>query len=285
MQAPATIQAQEVVASVPAVQLACYCETEGFMALMRSAVRDRRMARVSAMVEPGGIAAAAAQFKETRTPAVLIVESRAQPQNMLAQLRPLAEVCDPSTLVIVVGHVNDVVLYRDLMRSGVAEYLALPLTQLGVIDAIAGLFRDPQSQPAGRIIAFIGARGGAGSSTLCHNIGWMFAHRSHCNTIIADLDLAFGTSGLNFNQDLGNGLPDAVSQSDRLDPAFLEKLLTRASDKLAILAGAPSLDRHELLDEMATDAVLSGLRHAAPAVMVDMPTAGAVIHCSTPMMW
>ena len=209
--------ASDVIASVPAITLAAFCETEGLMAVLRASAADRRMSRASCIVESGGIAAAVAAYRETRTPSVLIVETAHGASDILAALKPLADVCDPSTLVVVVGHLNDVVLYRELIRSGVAEYLATPLTQLQVIDAVAGLFRDPASQPVGRIITFIGAKGGVGSSTLAHNLSWLFANQAKVNTVVTDLDLSFGTSGLNFNQDVTSGLADAVSQFDRLD--------------------------------------------------------------------
>jgi pilus assembly protein CpaE len=262
----------DVIASVPVITLAAYCETEGMMAVMRSAAADRRMSRASCIIEIGGVAAAAAAYRETRTPSVLIVEVAKGAPDVLASLKPLAEVCDPSTLVIVVGHVNDVVLYRGLIRSGVADYLAAPLTQLQIIDAVAGLFRDPASQPAGRIIAFIGAKGGVGSSTIAHNLSWLFANQSKVNTVVTDLDLSFGTSGLNFNQDVTSGLADAVAQADRLDSVYLDRLLTRCSDNLALLAGAAQLDRDVFLDADTIYAVLDTLRQTAPVVAVDMPS-------------
>lgn len=262
----------EVIATVPAITLAAYCQTEGMMAVMRASAADRRMSRASCIVESGGVAAAAQAYREARTPAVLIVEIDHGAADILGTLKPLAEVCDPSTLVVVVGHVNDVVLYRELIRSGVAEYLAAPLTQLQVIDAIAGLFRDPASQPAGRIIAFMGAKGGSGSSTIAHNLSWLFANQAKVNTVITDLDLSFGTSGLNFNQDVTSGIADAVAQADRLDAVFLDRLLTRCGDNLSLLAGAAQLEREVFLDEGAIDAVLDTLRQSAPIVAVDMPS-------------
>jgi pilus assembly protein CpaE len=264
--------ASDVIASVPAITLAAFCETEGLMAVLRASAADRRMSRASCIVESGGIAAAVAAYRETRTPSVLIVETAHGASDILAALKPLADVCDPSTLVVVVGHLNDVVLYRELIRSGVAEYLATPLTQLQVIDAVAGLFRDPASQPVGRIIAFIGAKGGVGSSTLAHNLSWLFANQAKVNTVVTDLDLSFGTSGLNFNQDVTSGLADAVSQFDRLDSVFLDRLLTRCGDNLSLLAGAAQLEREVLLNEDTITAVLDTLRQSAPVVAVDMPS-------------
>lgn len=262
----------DVIASVPAITLAAFCETEGMMSVMRAAAADRRMSRASCIVESGGIAAAVAAHREVRTPSVLIVETTQGPSSILAALKPLAEVCDPTTLVVVVGQHNDVVLYRELIRSGVAEYLAAPLTQLQVIDAIAGLFRDPASQPAGRIIAFVGAKGGVGSSTIAHNLSWLFANQAKVSTVVTDLDLSFGTSGLNFNQDVSTGLADAVAQSDRLDSVFLDRLLTRCGDNLALLAGTAQLDRDVFLDADTIAAVLDTLRETAPVVAVDMPS-------------
>jgi pilus assembly protein CpaE len=264
--------AADVIASVPAITLAAFCETEGMMAVMRSSAADRRMSRASCIVETGGIAAAVAAYRETRTPSVLIVETALGAYDILGSLKPLAEVCDPSTLVVVIGHLNDVILYRELIRSGVAEYLAAPLTQLQVIDAVAGLFRDPASQPAGRIIAFIGAKGGVGSSTLAHNLSWLFANQAKVNTVVTDLDLSFGTSGLNFNQDVSSGLADAVAQADRLDSVFLDRLLTRCGDNLSLLAGTAQLERDVFLNEDTITAVLDTLRQSAPVVAVDMPS-------------
>lgn len=202
-----TGNAATVISSLPAITIAAFCQTEGMAHVMHTAAADRRLSRASCMIEAGGVAAAVQAFQSQTTPHVLIVECAARPSEMLNTLLPLAEVCDPSTLVVVVGHVNDVVLYRELTRSGVAEYLVAPLHPLQIIDALAGLFRDPGHQPSGRIIAFAGAKGGVGSSTIAHNIAWLFANRAKVNTVVTDLDLAFGTSALNFNQDIAQALP------------------------------------------------------------------------------
>jgi pilus assembly protein CpaE len=95
--------------------------------------------------------------------------------------------------VVVVGRVNDVELYRELMRRGVSEYLVAPLNPLHLIEVISGLYLDPGCSPIGRVVAFVGARGGVGSSTIAHNVGWCIAEELHINTTIVDLDLPFGT--------------------------------------------------------------------------------------------
>jgi pilus assembly protein CpaE len=112
--------------------------------------------------------------------------------------------------VIVIGRVNDVQLYRELVRRGVSEYLVAPLNPLQLIETISGLYLKSDAPPIGRVTVFAGTRGGTGASTIAHNTGWCVAEGLKINTAIIDLDLPFGTAGLNFNEDPGTGVADAL---------------------------------------------------------------------------
>src|SRR4029077_13863882 len=175
-------------------------------------------------VHLGGINAAVEHFHGQVTPNLLVVETRLNGQEALEELDRLAEVCDPTTKVVIVGRVNDVELYRELMRRGVSEYLVAPLNPLHLIEVISGLYLGADSAPIGRVVAFIGARGGAGSSTLAHNVGWDNAEKLDINTTIVDFDMAFGPTGLNFNEESGQGVGDALSAPERLDDVLLDRL-------------------------------------------------------------
>ena len=107
------------------------------------------------------------------------------------------------------GHVNDVLLYRELIRSGVSEYLVLPATAPAIVNAITDLFAAEGAAPIGRTIGFISAKGGAGGSTVAHNVAWAISQHLRQDVLILDMDLAFGTAGLNFNQDPPHGIADA----------------------------------------------------------------------------
>ncbi len=161
---------------------------------------------------------------------------------MLADLEMLAEVCDIGSKVVVIGHINDVLLYRELMRRDISDYLVAPVdaTQLG--ECIAAALKGEAAEALGRVIAFIGAKGGCGSSTVCHNTGWVFAELMRAETVIADFDLAFGTLGLDFNQDAGHGLCEALAASHRLDTAMITNLLSKCSDQLGLLTASYALD-------------------------------------------
>ena len=155
---------------VPRISIHAFCEFPDTGAALQRAGADRRLAKANLTVQLGGIAGAVEHYAGQVTPNLLIVETRLAGQQALEDLDRLAEVCDPSTKVVVVGRVNDVELYRELMRRGAAEYLVAPLDPMHLIEVIAGLYSDPEGRPIGRVIAFVGARGGVGSSTLAHNV-------------------------------------------------------------------------------------------------------------------
>ena len=272
---PAESAHHDVVAVVPRVNIQAFCEDEQTARVMQAVASDRRMAKAHMDVELGGIEAAVQVFSASQTPAVLIVECKESRQGVLEQLDRLAQVCDSGTRVIVVGHVNDVVLYRELVAQGISEYLVGPVHQLQVIEAIATLFKQNDSNPIGRIVAFVGAKGGVGSSTLAHNVGWLVSRDFAIDTVITDLDLAFGTAGLNFNQESAQGIAEALGASDRIDQVLIDRLLTKCSDRLSLLAAPGSIEREVSVDSDALETILAVVRNSVPLVVVDVPNVWA----------
>src|SRR5581483_2881184 len=210
-------------------------------------------------------------FEGQVTPNLLIVETRLHGQPALQELDRLAEVCDPTTKVIVVGRVNDVELYRELMRRGASEYLVAPLNPLRLIEVISGLYLDPDAPPIGRVISFVGARGGAGSSCLAHNVGWCVAEELRINTTLIDFDLPFGTTGLDFNDEPGQGVADALTAPERLDDVLLDRLLAKHGEHLSLFVAPGVLDREIEATADAYESVLDAVRQTTPCVIVDLP--------------
>ncbi|HEY0301151.1 MAG TPA: pilus assembly protein CpaE, partial [Rhizomicrobium sp.] len=256
---------------VPRISIAAFVEFPDTGAALQRAGSDRRLAKAHLNVQLGGINAAVDHFNGQVTPNLLIVETRLNGQAALEELDRLAEVCDPTTKVVVVGRVNDVELYRELMRRGASEYLVAPLNPLHLIEVISGLYLDPDAAPIGRVIAFIGARGGAGSSALAHNVGWCIAEELRINTTIVDLDLPFGTTGLDFNDEPTQGVADALSAPERLDDMLLDRLLVKRGDHLSIFASSAQIDREYDAPADAYESVLDAVRQSTPCVIVDLP--------------
>ena len=256
---------------VPRIAMHAWCETEGVARSIMRADEDRRMVKVSSRIEPGGVGAAAATYAYEATPNLLIIETRARPSEIMELLEPLAEVCDPATKVVVIGHYNDIGLYRELVRSGISEYLVAPVTLADVIGVASAIFVDPEAEPLGRTIAFVGARGGVGASTICHNVAFAASRLFGTEVILADLDLPFGTLNINFDQDPPTGVAEAVSDPDRLDDTYLDRLLVKASDNLSLLTAPSLLERSFDLDGEAFSQLMDVAQRGAPTVMFDVP--------------
>jgi pilus assembly protein CpaE len=256
---------------VPRISIHAFCEFPDTGAALQRAGADRRLAKAHLSVQLGGIPAAVEHFAGQVTPNLLIVETRLGGKEALAELDRLAEVCDSATKVMVIGRVNDVELYRELMHRGASEYLVAPLDPMHLIEVIAGLYADPQGRPIGRVIAFVGARGGVGSSTLSHNVGWCVAEEQEINTTIVDLDLPFGTVALDFNDEPGQSVADALSAPERLDDVLLERVLLKRGEHLSLFAAPATLERDFEAGLEAHEAVLDAVRQAASCVIVDLP--------------
>src|SRR6202453_4285006 len=262
---------EENIAPAPRVSVQAFCETVETAAAIQSAGEDRRMARAHLRIQMGGLVAAIEAYRNSPTPNVIILESESRHEDILGGLDELAPVCDASTRVIIIGRMNDVGLYRELVRRGVSDYLIAPVGALQVVRTVCGLFSAPDAKPVGRVIAVVGAKGGVGASTIAHNIAFSIARDQMLDSVVTDLDLAFGTAGLDFNQDPPQGIAEAVFSPDRIDNAFVDRLLSKCTDHLSLLAAPATLDRVYDFGADAFDAIFDSLRATVPCVVVDVP--------------
>jgi pilus assembly protein CpaE len=256
---------------IPRVNIQAFCEDQDTAAVIQKASEDRRLVKAHVTVQMGGVAAAAAFYKNASTPNLIIIESLLDRRELLGDLERLSEVCDPGTKVVAIGHVNDVLLYRELLRRGVSEYVVAPVKVGQIIESIAAIYTDPETGSVGQVIAFVGAKGGSGSSTVCHNTAFSIASSVKSDVVIADLDLPFGTAGLDFNQDPLQGIADALASPDRLDEVLLDRLLSRCCDHLSLFAAPGSLDRPYDIEASACETVLDVVRENVPWIAVDVP--------------
>ena len=256
---------------VPRISIHAFCETPATTELLEKAAVDRRLSKTHLTIHMGGVSKAIDQFQTAATPNLIILETLASGAEIFAQLAELAEVCDPSSKVVIIGQVNDIILYRELIRQGISEYIVRPQSPLQIIKTIADLYVDPAAPPIGKTIAFVGARGGVGSSTIAHNIAWCTAEEYKSSTVVLDLDLPFGTASLDFDQEASAGLFEALSSPERLDDVLLDRLLQKHTEYLSLFTAPSMLDRDFDLDEQAFETVVDVVRSAAPTVVVDVP--------------
>jgi len=267
---PPPAPADDYIAPAPRVSVQAFCETEATAEAVQSAGLDRRLAKAHLTIKMGGMAAAIETYHSVPTPNVIILET-AGTNDILAGLDELATVCDAGTRVVVIGNESDNAPYRELVRRGVSDYVVGPVATLDMVRAICGLFSASEEVAVGRTVAVVGAKGGVGASTVAHNVAWAIAHDLAIDSVVIDLDMAFGTASLDYNKDPLQGIANAVFSNERPDSAFIERLLAKCNDRLSLLASPAALDRVYDFGADAFDAVFDTLRLTTPCIVLDIP--------------
>ncbi len=259
------------IAQIPRISIQVFCESPAIAQVVEQAAADRRMAKAQVKVNMGGVAAAIEAFRSAPTPNLIVVESTSERGELMANLDMLAEFCDSGTKVLVIGHENDIALYRALISRGVSDYVVAPFSILEFIQHVSHLYTASVGATLGRLIAVMGAKGGVGASTVAHNLAWSISTSLETQTVIADLDLAFGTAGLDFNQDPPQGVAEAVFSPERVDANLVDRLLSKCGENLHLLAAPATMDRPYDLQELALEPVFDVLRATTPCTVLDIP--------------
>jgi pilus assembly protein CpaE len=236
------------------------------------AMRDANLPGAS--IIDGGIGMALKQVEPGVMPRFLLVDV-ATSSTPVADVAALAAVMEPGTKLIVIGATNDVALFRDLLGVGAADYLVKPLDAQLLHAALAetGTHVRHSHSPAklGRVAAFVGARGGAGSTTLAVNAAWLLAHERKQKTALIDLDLHFGTAALSLDLEPGRGLREAMEHPGRIDSLFMERAMAKIGDRLFVLGCEEPLREHPAVDPAALEILLGEIRQNFSWVVLDMP--------------
>jgi pilus assembly protein CpaE len=236
-------------------------------------------------VNKGGLRNAVQSLSVSASPNVLFVDL-SESGDPLNDINALAEVCEPGTVVIAAGQVNDVRLYRDLVASGIQDYLLKPLNPDQLRDAFghaqASLMSpkvvDTSVDRPHVMTAVVGARGGVGASTIATSLAWLFGEKSGRSTAILDLDVHFGTGALALDLEPGRGLTDAIENPSRIDGLFIERAMVRASDKLSVLSAEAPLSQTMLTDGSAFFQLQEEMRSAFECTVIDLPRNMLVQH-------
>nr|WP_298925949.1 pilus assembly protein CpaE [uncultured Erythrobacter sp.] len=226
----------------------------------------------------GGLRNAVQSLSVSASPAILLVDL-SESGDPLNDINALAEVCEPGTVVIAIGQVNDVRLYRDLIASGIHDYLLKPLNAQQVHDSLnqaLAVFASPKAGEGEAVkrhisTAVVGTRGGVGASTLATSLAWLFSTEHEASTALLDLDIHFGTGALALDLEPGRGLTDAIDNPSRIDGLFIERAMTRASETLSILSSEAPISQPLMTDGSAFVQLEEEFRSAFEMTVIDMP--------------
>ncbi len=231
-------------------------------------------------VNKGGLRNAVQTLSVSASPNILFVDL-SESGDPLNDINALAEVCEPGTVVIASGQVNDVRLYRDLVASGIQDYLLKPLNPDVMREAFVhaqAMLSAPKAVDAGSdrphcAVAVIGTRGGVGASTLATSLAWLMSEKSARSTALLDLDVHFGTGALTLDLEPGRGLTDAIENPSRIDGLFIERAMVKASDKLSVLSAEAPINSPVMTDGAAFFQLQEEIRSAFECTVVDLPRA------------
>jgi pilus assembly protein CpaE len=236
-------------------------------------------------VNKGGLRNAVQSLSVSASPNILFVDL-SESGDPLNDINALAEVCEPGTVVIAAGQVNDVRLYRDLVASGIQDYLLKPFTQDQLRDAFAHAQmtisgprgNEPTADRPHVAATVIGVRGGVGASTIASSLAWMMGEKAGRMTALLDLDVHFGTGALSLDLEPGRGLTDAIENPSRIDGLFIERAMVRASEKLSVLSAEAPINQPMLTDGSAFHQLQEELRNGFEGMVMDLPRPMLVQH-------
>ena len=222
----------------------------------------------------GGVSVAQNYVEKSPPPTLMIVDID-DVEDPVQSLSALAEFCPPDMSVIAIGSRNELSLYRALIDLGVTDYVTKPITLAMMENSLRGEKRPnaggitPRNQA--HIVAFMGARGGVGTTTVAGSVAWALAHVYQKRVALLDFDLHFGNLAMSFDLIPAPGMREALEYPARIDSRLLSTAMLQESPRLKVLAAEEPLVDEIHVAQGAVDAMLNVLRGDNDFIVVDLP--------------
>ena len=239
--------------------------------MLESLRADPKLRRCKINFQPGSIQQAATHLGSVGEPDLILVESEQLGTDLDKELQDLSANCSPDTRVMLFGPNNDISLYKKLISIGITDYFTIESTAAQVLTSIEQTFLDVDIASQARVIAFVAANGGAGSSVIAANTAYCLAQQQQQPVTLVDLDLPFGTAGLEFDIDSKQSVSDALAQPERLDETLLERFMVSQDEYLSILPSGANLGSPDEVSSDALESLISLLKQMNSYVVLDLP--------------
>ena len=253
------------------ISIAAFCINNETVKVVEALQNQRQYSRCQIINLNGSIGVARNFLAENETPNLLIIETDLFGDLLFEELELLASVFDPNSRLMLIGQENDIKLYRQLLEMGISEYICSPITEEQLKNSINELYADPEAIDLGRVIACVGARGGAGSSTVAANLAYTLGQQYLNEVILVDLDLCFGTAALALNLQQRQNISDAFAQPNRLDDVLIERFMLKYNEYLSVVAAPTVLGSDYEVPLDAFEIFLELVRKMSPFIVLDVP--------------
>ncbi|WP_027133387.1 AAA family ATPase [Geminicoccus roseus] len=225
-------------------------------------------------VRQGRVAEAVEYLKTVKTPPKILIVDISGLELPLSEIDRLADVCEPSIRVLVVGNRQDVGLFRSLLKLGIADYILKPLSPALIEPHLDGSplpVLGAASTRSGKLVVVTGTCGGVGATTIGVNLGWHLAIRDHRRVALVDMDMHGQAMALQLDVRSSDGLLRAIENSSQIDSQFIDNAMTSYHPRLGILTGELLWDQSADIRAEQLDDVIKILEHHHHYVIVDLP--------------
>lgn len=192
-------------------------------------------------IRKGGLSTALRMLGVAPPPRFMIVDIDGL---ALDEVEPgLIELARLGSSVMALGSVNDVNFFRRIMRTGARDYLIKPI-DADLLGEVFVRLEQPGdgAKPLGRVVGFLGARGGVGVTTIAINAAWIMADKLSRRTALVDMDIYSGNIALALDIEPTRGLREAFDDPERVDEVFLQNAMAKFGKNLHILATEEAFD-------------------------------------------
>jgi pilus assembly protein CpaE len=261
------------------VEIAAFVRDGESRAFLTDYLREASVGAVE--IAAGGVVEAVRFLERAPQPPRVLLVDLSGVDTPLSAIDALADACEPSIIVVALGDKDNVFLFRELIRAGIADYVTKPLSP-DLLDpyarrGAARIAADGAPARRGKVVAFAGARGGVGVTTLAVGTAWRLAEVQKRRVALVDLDMHGGAACVQLGLEPG-GLADTLANHRRLDSLFLERTMIRRGERLSVLAEDRPIDADAPIDPAALDAVLDALAEEFHYVLLDLPRRFGPLH-------
>jgi pilus assembly protein CpaE len=259
---------------LPPFEVLAMAKTDHLIDLLRDAQKHPACGRMTWRYRLQGLDQIDRQLHEKNAPDILIIEADVSPEALIQPLTELSLVLDERTRVILITAQEriDPRVMRDVFKLGVSEFLFPPFGAREVVDALGSVQADLGDARQGRLTAFLGVRGGVGSSIVAQNTAVAVSQFSDSEVILADLDQQNGTVALNFDKIDSYTLTDVIRRRSPIDDVLMERLLVSANERLKLLLVEPGFEYAPHLTAPALKSIIDLADKRGRHLFFDMPS-------------